>query len=130
MSLFETLLPLVVLGALCLALPVLLCPRNSLSQRRVAAGILGTAVLVFLAGGLIFALLYALQGKPVAQVTALHPAQSALYFARRSVLLVPAWAPILLLVWFGRAQRVEALRGLALAARQPDRLQEWDRPEE
>lgn len=104
-GLVNTGLPLAVLTALALLLPLLTVPRATRSQRKLALGIGLAAALTLLAGAGLFALLYGVGGGA--------PRLAAVL--RGSGLAALVWAPLLALAWFVRAQGVEARRGEDIA---------------
>lgn len=114
---FDTVLPLVLTALMALGLPALFIPRQTLSQTAVAKGIALSALVILLFGALLFAGLYVLAGKPVAEAVELAPLWSVVFFLKRSVTLGLLWVPLLALVWLIRAQTVEERRGLAMTER-------------
>ncbi|MDJ0825249.1 MAG: hypothetical protein QNJ16_07085 [Rhodobacter sp.] len=110
-GLWNTGLPLVVLGALAVALPWLLVRRATRSHREVAVTIWSSAGLLLIAGAAVFAVLYAVRGAGVAAALAEAPLATAWFFLRLSGFAAVVWAPLLGLVWLGLAQGVERRRG-------------------
>ena len=98
-------LPLALLIALAVGLPMLLAGRT-LSQRRLAAAMVATALLVWTGGAVLMAWAhYQANGR-------LDPG-IARYF-QRALPLGLLYAPILALIWLVRAQAVERRRGLQM----------------
>ena len=107
MSLTPTngIVPLAVLIALCVLVPLFLA-RQTLSQRRLAAVMLLTALLVWMAGAGLMAWQYRqINGNLLAGIWA--------YF-ERALPMGLLYGPILALVWLVRAQGVERRRGLLM----------------
>jgi len=105
LTLSNGIVPLAVLIALSVLLPVLLAGQT-LSQRRLAAAMLLTALLVWVAGAGLMAWQYRqINGTLLAGVWA--------YF-ERALLLGLLYGPVLALVWLIRAQGVERRRGLLM----------------
>lgn len=101
-------LPLAVLVALAVLLPALLA-GVTLSQRRLAAAMLVTALVVWTAGAGLMALQYwQANGGLVSGIWA--------YF-ERSALMGLLYGPVLALVWLVRAQGIERRRGLLMGGR-------------
>lgn len=101
----NTFLPLVLLVALTLVLPLLTVPRGVMDQRRLALGMGLAGALVFISAMGLFALFHVVAGGTV-RLGAL-PGPAAL-----SALV---WGPVWALVWLVRAQGVEARKGRAAA---------------
>lgn len=110
-SLLNTGVPLIVLGALAVLLPLMLVPRGTRKQWEVAVAIWGAAGLLLLAGGAVFAAVYAVEGIGVGAAFGEAPLATGWFFVRQSGLAAVAWVPVLLLTWFGLAQRVEKRKG-------------------
>ncbi len=101
----NALLPMAVLIGLSIAVPALVA-GDTTSQRRLTVAMLATAVLVWVTGAAIMALLYA-------GVNAGELGGAWRYF-ERSGLMGLLWVPVLGLVWLIRAQGVERRRGLVM----------------
>jgi hypothetical protein len=110
-GLWNTGVPLLVLCALALGLPRLTVPRATRDHGAVLRGIALAAVLVLLAGVVVFVAAYGLRGAEVARAATVMPVATALLFLRLSGLSALVWGPLLALVWLGQAQAVEARRG-------------------
>ncbi|MBC7478499.1 MAG: hypothetical protein H7317_10450 [Pseudorhodobacter sp.] len=101
-------LPLALLIALAVGLPMVLAGRT-LSQRRLAVAMLVTTLLVWIGGAVLMAWSYY-------QANGRLDAGYASYF-QRALPLGLLYAPILTLVWLVRAQAVERRRGLQMRDR-------------
>ena len=108
-----TFLPIAILGIVALALPHLLVPRDTRSHRSLGLGIAVTVSVLILLGPLLYALfdtrdLYEAntfaEGAVIAWIVFLDSLSAAIL-----------WAPLVGLIWFGKAQRVEKLRGEDMA---------------
>lgn len=110
-SFLNTGLPLILLGALAVALPYVLVPRATRKHWEVAVAIWAAAGFLLLAGAFVFAAIYGWQGKPIGAAFAEAPLATLWFLLGVSGYAVVAWGPILLLVWFGLAQRVEKRKG-------------------
>lgn len=105
LNLTNAILPLAVLVLLSIALPALLAGAT-LSQRWLAVVIGVTALVVWGAGAVMMAVLYA-------QVNG--AASSGVWpYLQRSALMALLWGPVLALVWLMRAQGIERRRGLRM----------------
>ncbi|QBF33165.1 hypothetical protein [Thalassococcus sp. S3] len=107
-TLANTGLPLILVGLAALLVPRLFVPRETRSHRRLAGGITMSAGLLLVLSGVLLALFDDRDFSAGAAIAGtfglmLYYLQSALGFAL-------LWLPILALVWFGMAQRVERLR--------------------
>lgn len=108
-----TALPLAILGIVALALPYLLVPRDTRSHRSLGLGIAVTASVLLILGPILYAVfdtrdLYNTSSLP----ETLTIARIVIVDSLSATLL---WVPILGLVWFGKAQRIEKLRGEDMA---------------
>lgn len=106
-GLADAILPLLVLGGLVVGLPRLLVPRDTLSHRALAWGMLKTAAVSWVIGAVLMAGLYALINQGALS-------GSAGFYLGKSALLGLLWGPVLAFVWFIRAQGVERRRGLLM----------------
>ena len=105
LTLTNGILPLAVLIGLAVLLPMLLAGRT-LSQARLAAAMLATGVLVWVAGAGLMAWQYGqINGGQIYGIWA--------YF-ERALLLGLLYGPVLALMWLIRAQGVEQRRGLRM----------------
>jgi hypothetical protein len=105
LTLSNAILPLTALLLLVVGLPAMIA-RQTLSQGTLAVAILLTAAVVWAAGAVVMAWLYAAINDGV------FPGVGA--SLERSGLLVLLWGPVLALVWLLRAQGVERRRGLLM----------------
>ncbi|MAQ85270.1 MAG: hypothetical protein CMH12_18765 [Maritimibacter sp.] len=108
---FNTGLPLIVLAALAIVVPLVMVPRGTRRQWEVAVAIWASAGMVLLAGAVVFAVIYALGGIGVAEAFGDAPFATGLFFLRLSGTAAVAWVPVLLLTWLGLAQLVEKRKG-------------------
>ncbi|WP_425052939.1 hypothetical protein [Psychromarinibacter sp. S121] len=108
---FNTALPLVLLAALAVIVPLLMVPRGTRKHWEVAVGIWASAGMVLLAGGAVFAAIYALGGVGVGTALRAAPLATGWFFLRLSGTAAVAWVPVLLLTWLGLAQVVEKRKG-------------------
>jgi hypothetical protein len=101
-------LPLLLLCAVALILPRMIVPRQTRSHSRVIVGMAATALALLLLGPMIYALFdqRGLFAGETAQILLV-----AWWMFRESLSAILIWGPLLILVWFGLAQRVERLRG-------------------
>ena len=107
-TIWNTGVPLVLIGILAIILPFLLIRKDTRSHRSVALGVAIAAVLLVLAGALI------LWGIDTRDIEIAENASASVLFQiylRASFPFAMLWAPLLALIWFGKAQRVEKLRG-------------------
>ena len=103
--------PLALLGGLALVLPRLLVARATRSQRAVAIAILLAALLLLVAGAVVFAVIYAASGVSVWAALAEAPLATVWFLLGQSLVAAVVWGPVLALVWFGMAQAVERRKG-------------------
>ncbi|WP_299727753.1 hypothetical protein [uncultured Tateyamaria sp.] len=112
-NIWNTGLPLVILGVLGWVVPRMLVPEDTRSHKRVALGVLAAVVaLIAIAALVLVAFDIPSYRTALAMGGAVLTGEIAL---RGSALFAIAWAPMLLLAWFNMAQRVEALRGEDMA---------------
>ena len=104
-------LVLVAMLALVIFVPGRVIPAETLSQRAVALGVLATAVLALVAGGVVFFLLYARLNPGQATLLLENPLDRVGFFLGRSALVAMLWGPVLGFVWLRQAQGVERRRG-------------------
>jgi len=104
-------LPVAVLVVLAIILPRVLAPARTRSHRQVAAAIGLSALVLLVIGAFVFAASYAIQGHPVVATFAAEPLKVILFFLRLAAKTALIWLPVLGLVWFGMAQKVETRRG-------------------
>lgn len=114
----ETLVPITLLGLAAVVLPRIAMARGAQTHWRLLRVLAATAAALVLAGAALFAGLYALRGVPAEALSEMQ-AQATLHFLRLGLLPALVWLPVLLLNALALAQRIEARRGEALAARKP-----------
>ena len=107
--------PLVILGLLSVGLPWVLVRKGTRSHWEVGLSIWASAGFLLLAGAGIFAAVYGLRGIGVGAAFTAAPLATAWFFLRLSGYAAMLWVPVLALVWFAMAQRVEKRRGEDLA---------------
>ena len=102
--------------ALVIFVPGRVIPAETLSQRAVALGVLATAVLALVAGGVVFFLLYARLNSGQGALLLENPLDRVGFFLGRSALVAMLWGPVLGFVWLRQAQGVERRRGERIVA--------------
>lgn len=116
-SFLNTGVPLLVIAACAIALPLLLVPRATRSQRRVTVRMALCALLLTLISAGVFG--YArLHGTELTTVVGSRWAAVPVliwWMVLESLIGVIVWAPILALMWLVAAQRVERLKGEDMA---------------
>ncbi|MEM6373064.1 MAG: hypothetical protein AAF727_09845 [Pseudomonadota bacterium] len=111
-NIWNTGLPLFILGVLGWVLPRMLVPEDTRSHIRVSVGVL-CAVLMLIVTSALVLVAYDIPAYRIAlDGGALLAMEIAL---RNSALFALAWVPMVALSWFNMAQRVEALRGQDMA---------------
>ncbi len=110
-SVLNTGLPLLLLGALALLLPFAMVRRDSRAHLEVAVGIWASAGLLLLAGAGVFAAVYAAEGARVGAALSDAPLATGWFFLKLSGYAALVWGPVLALAWLGLAQRVEKRKG-------------------
>jgi len=110
-GLANTFLPLTGLVVLAIGLPLLIVPRATRSQARLAGGVAITALLLLLIGAALIAGFSALAGNPVAAGLAAHPLAGVGALILRAARMALLWAPVLALTWLVMAQGIERKRG-------------------
>lgn len=118
-TLLNTGLPLLVLGAAGLGLPWLLIPAGTRSLRAAALTLLACVPLLTLAGMAVFGLAMAAGGTDVAGALAEAPFGTLAVLGRSSAPGALVWGPALILAGLSIAQRIEARRGADRARREP-----------
>ncbi|WP_339692966.1 hypothetical protein [Celeribacter baekdonensis] len=103
-------LPVVLIGAAALAIPFMVTPKGTRSQRRLVLSVLLSALFLFGLSGALFAVLYQAEGKPLWQVLSEHPQQVVAFLARRAGLAILVWGPLMLLAWLSLARRIERIK--------------------
>lgn len=109
-TLLNTGLPTAITGALALLMPHLFVGRDERSHARIALRILLISGVLLLVSAALMALSYTQYEIALAGSLAEQPLATTLYFLKRGALMAMVWLPLLLLAWFGLAQRVERLR--------------------
>lgn len=104
-------MPVVVLAGLAVGLPRLLVASETRSQVAVSFGIGLTALALLVVGGLLFAAIHVMRGNDVAGAISADTALTLGYLGGLSAKATLIWGPVLALVWFSLAQRVEKHRG-------------------
>jgi len=102
------LLPAIVLGGLAIFVPRALFVRMKPTLFSVGLNLLASGFLLVLAGAVCFAMMYALQAPGVGGALLAEPVSAIAQFLKLGISSSLIWAPILLLVGFGLAQRTEA----------------------
>ena len=97
--------------ALVIFVPGRVIPAETLSQRAVMLGVLGTALMALMAGGVVFFLLYARLNPGQGALLLQNPLDRVGFFLGRSALVAMLWGPVLGFVWLRAAQAVERRRG-------------------
>ncbi|WP_373050450.1 hypothetical protein [Thalassovita aquimarina] len=106
----NTVFPLSALVLLALILPRYLVDRTTRSHLKVAKGIAIATAFMFFAGGVISMALAQMRGFDPEQHLLQYPMEALKIHGRLSAMSALIWAPVLLLVWVGHAQGVEARR--------------------
>lgn len=116
-GLLNTGLPVVVLLAVAIGLPLLLVRTNTRRHEQVWSAIAMTALVLLMLGTNLFGITYALRGHSVGAALVADPGAVAWYFLRLAGMAAIIWVPVLALVWFSLAQRVERNKGAALVTK-------------
>jgi hypothetical protein len=116
-TLVNTGLPLLILGAAALIVPRLLLPRDSRSQRRLVVMLLASVPLMVVAGVLVFGGAMAAGGADVLGAFGTAPGTTMLALARASAMGVLVWGPVLLLTGLALGTRIERMKGEDMARR-------------
>lgn len=112
-NIWNTGVPLVIMGALGWALPRMLVPDDTRAHGRVALGVAFSVLALIAVSALVLvAFDIAAYRRAMDMGGALLAAEVAL---RNSALFAVAWVPFAALSWFNMAQRVEVLRGKDMA---------------
>jgi len=107
--------PLAILLLGALIVPRLFVDRNTISHRRVFISVTISSVFLLFMGAVIFGVVYHFQGAKVFDAFAVNLWGTTLFFLTLSIKAAIFWVPVMLLVWFGLAQRVERNRGDKIA---------------
>jgi len=108
-TLFNTGLPILIIGVLAAVLPLVLTPWGTRSQGRVLVSVGGSVLVLIAASAAVFAL-FDMRGLLGGDTVAKQGAAVWMYL-RVSRGAVIVWAPVLAFVWLYLAQRVERLKG-------------------
>ena len=114
-GLLNTGLPVALLVAVAICLPLLLVHRHTRSHAQVASSIGITALVLLALGTSLFGISYGLRGHAVTAALASTPLAVGLFFGRLAAMAALVWLPVLALVWYSLAQRVEKTRGQHIA---------------
>lgn len=112
-NIWNTGLPLLIMGALGWLLPRMLVPEGTRSHQRVALGVVLSIVGLIAASALVLVAFDSAAYRGVMDVGGVMLATEIAL--RNSALFAVAWAPIVALSWFNMAQRVEVQRGKDMA---------------
>jgi len=112
LTLSNAILPMLVLVALTIALPMLLV-GPTLSQGRLALGMGATGLTVLAVGAGLMVWVYGQENGGVAAEVQGGLSRAG-FFLGRSALMGLLWGPLLAVVWLIRAQGVERRRGLLM----------------
>lgn len=109
----DTVVPVAILLALTVFVPVLTVSPRVKTQGALARGMIAAVVLVLLLGALLFAELYRREGNDVFQAVLNDPIGRFGFFMSRSLMSGMFWGPVMAFIWFGRALEVERRKGEA-----------------
>lgn len=107
----NTMVPVILLLALAICVPVLTVPPRVKTQTALAQGMIAALGLVLIAAALMFAELYRREGNDILTAVMDDPVGRVGFFLSRALLSMMFWGPILAFIWFGRAQEVERRKG-------------------
>lgn len=111
----DTVVPVAILLALAVFVPVLTVSPRVMTQGELARGMIAAVALVLLLSALLFAELYRREGNDVLLAVLEDPFGRMGFFLSRSVLSGMFWGPVMAFIWFGRALEVERRKGEAKA---------------
>ncbi len=111
----DTVLPVALLLALAVCVPVVTVTPRVTTQAALARGMMLALLAVLMLGAMLFAELYRRAGNDVLASFLSDPLGRAGFFLSRALLSGMFWGPILAFVWFGRALEVERRKGEAKA---------------
>ncbi|MFY0679126.1 MAG: hypothetical protein JXR13_00995 [Thalassovita sp.] len=114
-GLANTAVPLGVLAVLVLVLPHYMVDGATRSHATVLRGIGGVACMTLAAGFVMSMVVTQIRGYNVLAQLQADPLTGAMIHGRLAALSALVWGPILALVWFSKAQGVEARRGQDVA---------------
>ena len=109
-ALIEIGLPVAGFAAAGWGLPHLFVPRDCRSFRRLGIAALVSVLLLLVAGGVVFALLYARETPLTGKALVATPLWALGYFLNRSALAVLIWGPFLLMACYSLARRIDGTR--------------------
>lgn len=112
-TMFNTGLPLIIIGVLALAIPRLLVRKTTRSHRVAAVGIAGASLLLVILSAGVFFLFDNRSYEALVVAGGYSLALQFLFEASWKAVIL--WGPLVLLNWLSLAQRVERLRGQDLA---------------
>lgn len=112
-GLSNTILPVAVLLALAVFVPVLTVSPRVMTQPALARGMIAATALVLLLASLLFAELYRREGNDIVIAFLNDPLGRGGFFVSRALMSAMFWGPIIAFVWFGRALEVERRKGEA-----------------
>jgi len=118
-DLSNTILPVALLLALAVFVPVLTVSPRVMTQQALARGMIAAIALVLLMASLLFAELYRREGNDIVLAFVNDPLVRSVFFASRALLSGMFWGPIIAFVWFGRAIEVERRKGEAKVRPKP-----------
>ena len=104
----KTALPVACMAVLSVILPYVFVPRNTRSHKTVTVCIMGTALCLVVFGAILTNLFDARNLDALSGMQSLY---AVWLYLRESLYFMIVWVPLLGLVWFNFAQRVERLRG-------------------
>lgn len=107
-TVFNTAVPVVLMFILAIALPYFFVPRQTRSHKTVSLCIFGAALCLVIFGAILTNLF---DSRSVGELRGIQSLYAVWLYLRESLTFAILWAPILGLVWFTFAQRVERLRG-------------------
>jgi len=110
-GLINTGVPVTLLVLVAMALPYLMVNRNTRSHAQVNSSVGITGLVLLALGANLFGLSYAVRGHGVGAALVDNPLGVGWFFLRLAGMAAIIWVPVLGLVWFSLAQRVERNRG-------------------
>lgn len=102
-------IPIAVMAAAALALPYLLTPRETRSHKRLVLSMAATALVLILLGPILYVVFDPRDIYDAASLAEMRVIGRIVFVESLTAAIV--WVPLLFLVWIGRAQQVEKLRG-------------------
>ena len=104
-------LPLFVVACLAVVIPLLIVPASTRSQLKLAILIFLSCGAVFVVSMMVFVLLQIFTVEASGWDPMNNPKSTGTYFLRQGLFAGIVWIPILALMWFNLAQRVERVLG-------------------